>query len=85
MHTKQFTQPVSILVGLGFHRRIKSVEEAFQVLNEWVGTLSPTYTMAINMCRAASSGEVDTETARLAFEAFARARYILVDERAMAA
>jgi hypothetical protein len=84
MHTRQFARPVSILVGLGFPRKIKSVDEAFRVLNEWTGTRSPTYRMAFNICHAAALGESDAEKARLAFEAFARARGILVDERAVA-
>lgn len=80
MDTKLFAQPVSIIVGLGFPRQIGTVSEAFQVLNEWNGARSPTHAMALKQCRAASAGEVDVETGRLAFEAFARTRGILASE-----
>jgi hypothetical protein len=77
MDPKRFVHPVSIFVGLGFPRRIETASEAFQVLNEWNGARSPTHAMALNVCRAASAGEVDIETGRLAFEAFARNRGML--------
>ncbi len=82
MDSKRFAQPVSIIVGLGFPRQIETVSEAFQVLNEWNGTRNPTHTMALKLCRAASSGEVDVEAGRLAFEAFARTRGILAPNAA---
>lgn len=83
MHSKHFAQPVSIFVGLGFPRDIETVSEALQTLIEWPGSRSPTHAMALNVCRAASAGEIDAATARVAFEAFARARGILAPEALM--
>lgn len=80
MNSKRFAQPVSIFVGLGFPRDIETASEAFQVLIEWPGARSPTHTMALNVCRAAATGDVEAATARLAFEAFARARGVLAPE-----
>jgi hypothetical protein len=86
MTSKRFTQPVSIIVGLGFPREIETVSEAFQVLNEWNGARGPTHATSLNVCRAASAGDVDVEAARVAFEEFARSRSILaLDALAMAA
>ena len=82
MDNKRFAHPVSIIVGLGFPRQIETASEAFQVLNEWHGARSPTHAMALNVCRAASAGEVDVEAARLAFEAFARTRGMLAPDAA---
>ncbi len=86
MTTNRFAQPVSIFIGLGFPHEIETVSEAFQVLNEWDGVRSPTHATALSVCLAACAGEVDGEAARVAFEAFARARGILApDALAMAA
>ena len=82
MDTKCFAQPVSIIIGLGFPREIATASEAFRVLNEWNGARSPTHAMALNVCRAASAGEVDVEAGRLAFEAFARTRGMLAPDAA---
>ncbi|HET9534398.1 MAG: DUF982 domain-containing protein [Mesorhizobium sp.] len=82
MDTKRFAHPVSIFVGLGFPRQIETASEAFQVLNEWNGARNPTHAMALNVCRAASAGEVGVEASRLAFEAFARTRGMLAPDAA---
>jgi hypothetical protein len=80
MNTNRFAQPVSIFIGLGFPREIETVSEAFQVLNEWDGVRTPTHATALNVCHASCAGEVDVEVARVAFEAFARARGILAPD-----
>ena len=81
MDTKRFAHPVSVIIGLGFPREIATASEAFQMLKEWNGARSPTLAMALNVCRAASAGEVDVEAAgRLAFEAFARTRGMLAPD-----
>ena len=82
MENKHFAQPVSIIIGLGFPREIETVSEAFQVLNEWNGARGPTHAAALKLCRAASAGETGVEASHLAFEAFARARGILVPDAA---
>ncbi|WP_442580219.1 DUF982 domain-containing protein [Mesorhizobium sp. ASY16-5R] len=75
-----FTQPVSIFVGLGFPHDVGTPTEAYRILNEWTGSRGPTHAMALNVCRLAIAGEVDADTARLAFEAFARVRGILAPD-----
>ena len=76
---KRFAKPVYIFVGLGFPRDVESVEEAFEILNEWVGSRSPTHEQALAAGRAAlTDGSV--AAARLAFEAFARKTGILAPE-----
>jgi len=73
METNTFEEPVSILVGLGFPARVQTVAEAYAILLEWPGRRrNAAHEMALKACRAALSGEVDAETARGAFLAFAR-------------
>ncbi|CAM5484256.1 hypothetical protein MAUB1S_08120 [Mycolicibacterium aubagnense] len=76
---KSFAKPVYIFVGLGFPRDVESVEEAFEILNEWVGSRSPTHEQAIATVRAAL-GDGSVSMARLAFEAFARKTGILAPD-----
>ncbi|PBB90712.1 hypothetical protein CK215_20660 [Mesorhizobium sp. WSM3864] len=80
MPAKRFSQPVAIFVGLGFPRELNTVFEAYQFLDEWTGSRSPTYATTLALCRAAVAGEQDAEAARVAFEAFARSRGILAAE-----
>ncbi|GLS33737.1 Protein of unknown function [Mesorhizobium albiziae] len=80
MPAVRFAQPVSIFVGIGFPRDVETLTEAFQVLNEWTGARGPMHTTALNVCLAALAGQAETETARLAFEAFARARGMLAPD-----
>ncbi|MGI0526744.1 DUF982 domain-containing protein [Rhizobium giardinii] len=68
-----FRHPVTILVGLGFQAEIHGVREAYAWLNEWPPSKrNSTHTIALNACKAALAGEIDVETARGAFVAFAR-------------
>lgn len=80
MNRTRFAQPVPIFIGLGFPHDVETPLEAFHVLNEWTGSRGPTHSMALNVCRQALSGETTSEAARLAFEAFARARGMLAPE-----
>ena len=81
MHSRQFARPVSIFIGLGFPHSVGSAREAFELLNDWpCGGRSPVHEAAIDACRAALACECDDETARQAFEAFARASGILALE-----
>lgn len=81
MHSRQFAQPVSIFIGLGFPHTVGSAREAFELLNDWPsGGRGPTHAAAIDACRAAMAFECDDETARQAFEAFARRSGILAPE-----
>lgn len=75
-----FSQPVNVFVGLGFPYEISSLMEACQVLDEWSGSRTSTYEATSAACRAALAGKTDVESARLAFEAFARAGGILASD-----
>jgi len=78
---RQFSQPVSVFIGLGLAHDVGSVSEAFELLNEWCcGGRGPAHEAAFDACRAAFACECDDETARQAFEAFARAAGILAPD-----
>ncbi|MCA1443457.1 DUF982 domain-containing protein [Ensifer sp. IC4062] len=87
MEHDHFRHPVTILVGLGFPADIHSVREAHAWLNEWPPSKrNPTHAIALNACRAALAGEIDVETARVTFVAFAqRANLLAPDTKAMVA
>ena len=77
---QKFEQPVSIFVGLGFPCDVVTPSEAFELLNDWSGKRGEMHSMALGLCRRAAIGEADIETARAAFEAFARSRGILAED-----
>jgi hypothetical protein len=76
MLAKHFDKPVRVWVGLGCPRQINTVVDAYQFLLEWCGN-SPEQKAAIRACKAALVGDVDAETARGVFVAFARKKDIL--------
>ena len=79
MEHNQFQLPVRVLVGLGFPTDIQSVKDAFVLLDEWPPSKrNAAHGVALNACRAALAGEVDAETARSTFVAFARRMDLLV-------
>lgn len=78
MFAQPFEKPVFIWVGLGFPRRLNTVADAYQVALEWCGN-SPEQRAAIRACKAALGGDIDAETAKGVFVAFARKKDILAD------
>ena len=79
MEHNQFQHPVRVLVGLGFPTDIQSVKDAFVLLDEWPPSKrNAAHGVALNACRAALAGEVDAETARSTFVAFARRMDLLL-------
>ena len=82
MLAQSFEKPVLVLVGLGFPRRIDTVVDAYRFAQEWCGN-SPEQRAAIRACKAALAGEIDAETARGIFTAFARKKDILVEDAAI--
>ena len=79
MEHNQFQHPVRVFVGLGFPTDIQSVKDAFVLLDEWPPSKrNAAHGIALNACRAALAGEVDAETARSTFVAFARRMDLLV-------
>ena len=80
MTAKSFIRPVPVFVGLGFPYEVSSVLEAYQFLEEWTGSRSPIYAATLAVCHSALVGDKDVESARVAFEAFARTRGILAPD-----
>ena len=79
MFSQPFEKPVHVLVGLGFPRQIHNTFDAYQFLMNWCGN-SPEQKAAIRACKAALAGDVDAETARGVFVAFARMKDILLED-----
>jgi Protein of unknown function (DUF982)/ROS/MUCR transcriptional regulator protein len=79
MQSAVFNYPVIILVGMGYPREIRSVFEAYQFLTDWAGN-SPEQRAALRACRAALVGDIDPETARGIFVAFAEKKDLLLPE-----
>ncbi len=81
MKPDMFRQPVSILVGLGFPAELRSVTDAYRHLAEWPSSSRDTaHAMALKACAAALSGEIEAETARGLFVAFAEKHDLLAPE-----
>lgn len=79
MLAQPFEKPVLVWVGLGFPRKLNTVADAYQFAAEWCGN-SPEQRAALRTCRAALAGDVDAETARGVFVAFARKKDILIED-----
>ncbi len=79
MLAQPFEKPVRVWVGLGFPRAINTVADAYQMLLSWHGN-SPEQKAALRACKAALAGDVDAETARGVFVAFARRKDILLED-----
>ncbi|RLP22474.1 DUF982 domain-containing protein [Mesorhizobium sp. YM1C-6-2] len=82
MLAQPFLKPVVVWVGLGFPRQLNTVADAYQFASEWGGN-SPEQRAAVRACKAALAGDIDTETARGVFMAFARKKDILVEDTAI--
>lgn len=76
-----FDEPVRIYVGLNFCKEVASVGEVYALLNELPQQQrNGAHATALKACRAALAGEIDAETARGTFAAFARMAGILAPE-----
>ncbi|NLR97507.1 DUF982 domain-containing protein [Rhizobium sp. P38BS-XIX] len=81
MKADMFRQPVTILVGLGFPAEVCSVTDAYRHLCECPMRLRDSaHTVALTACSAAMRGEIETETARGLFAAFAKKHELLAPE-----
>ncbi len=81
MKPDMFKQPVSILVGLGFPTEVRSVTEAYRHLCEWPASFRDSaHSVALKACGAALRGEIEVETARGLFAAFAEKHDLLAPE-----
>lgn len=79
MLSQPFEEPVRVWVGLGFPRQLNSVVDAYQFAVDYCGN-SPEQKAAIRACKAALVGEIDPETARGVFVAFAKKKGLMVDD-----
>ncbi|MBD9446644.1 MULTISPECIES: DUF982 domain-containing protein [unclassified Rhizobium] len=81
MKPDMFKEPVSILVGLGFPAEVRSAMDAYRHLVEWPEALRDSaHSVALKACGAALRGEIEAETARGLFAAFAEKHDLLAPE-----
>lgn len=81
MKPDMFKTPVTILVGLGFPAEVRSVADAYRHLSEWSGSQrDAAHAIALKACGAALRGEIEAETARGMFAAFAERHDLLAPE-----
>lgn len=72
MKSEMFKKPVTILVGLGFPAEVRTVMDAYHYLTEWPASMRDApHSIALKACTAALRGEIEAETARGLFVAFA--------------
>lgn len=78
MEHNVFEHPVTIIVGLGLPREVNTVLEAYAILNEWPpSNRNAAHAIALKACKAALAGEIEAETARGMFFAFAHRNDLL--------
>jgi hypothetical protein len=81
MKPDMFEKPVTILVGLGFPADVRGVMDAYRRLAEWPTSFRDTaHSVAIKACQAALRGEIEAETARGLFAAFAAKHDLLAPD-----
>jgi hypothetical protein len=84
MKTDHFERPVIILTAFGHPTAISSAMEAFVFLADWpIKRRDPAHSFAMKACLAAVRGEIEAETARGIFAAFAEKHDILAPDIAM--
>jgi len=81
MEWEVFGRSVPIFVGMGYLVNVGSASHAHALLSDWpIERRGAAHATALQACRAAMAGELDVETARRLFEAFARAKDILAPD-----
>ncbi len=86
MKPDMFREPVRILVGLGFPAEVRGVLDAYRHLCEWpVSLRDAAHAMALKACSAALRGEIEAETARGLFAAFAEKHDLIAPQGGTAA
>ena len=82
MKRRTFETPILTIVGLGFVREIRTLEEALAFLTDWRGLRESehAHSIALKAVKSAVAGEIETETARGLVEAFARRAGILAPD-----
>ncbi|MBB3965786.1 DUF982 domain-containing protein [Rhizobium metallidurans] len=86
MKPDMFREPVSILVGLGFPAEVRSAADAYRHLCEWPMRLRDNaHAVALKACGAALRDEIEAETARGLFAAFAEKHDLLAPDTSVIA
>ena len=80
MKPDMFEEPVTILLGLGIPTEVKSAMHAYQILMDWRNAADPSLEVALKACKAAINGEIDAQTARAVFVAFAERHDLLAPD-----
>ncbi|RWY79885.1 DUF982 domain-containing protein [Rhizobium leguminosarum] len=81
MKPDMFRKPVTIFVGLGFPAEVRNLIDAYRHLVEWPTSFRDTaHAIALKACQAALRGEIEAETARGLFAAFAERHEVLAPE-----
>ncbi|MCH4547438.1 DUF982 domain-containing protein [Rhizobium changzhiense] len=81
MKPDMFREPVTILVGMGFPAEVCGVLDAYRHLVEWpVSFRDAAHSVALKACQAALRGEIEAETARGLFAAFAAKHDLMAPE-----
>ncbi len=81
MSAKQFPRPVSVLVGLGFPRRIDTPLEAYMFLSAAPGLLhDEAFDATMATCQMALAGTASVEEANDVFAAYARRCGLFVED-----
>lgn len=76
-----FREPVTILVGMGFPAKVRGVLDAYRHLVEWpVSFRDAAHSIALKACQAGLPGEIEAETARGLFAAFAAKHNLMAPE-----
>lgn len=81
MITTTFDTPITVLVGMGFQRRLSNLIEGIGFLDDLPSSArDEAYDAALLTFRSASRGEIDLQTARDVFTGYARRHGVLVEE-----
>ena len=80
MKPDMFEKPVTILLGLGIPTEVKSVMHAYQILMDWRNAADHSRELALKACKAAINGEIEAQTARAVFVAFAERHDLLAPD-----
>ncbi|AZO81897.1 MULTISPECIES: DUF982 domain-containing protein [unclassified Bosea (in: a-proteobacteria)] len=84
MKLDEFKRPIIVLTAFGLPTVISSAMEAYLFLADWpAGRRDPAHSFAMKACQAAVRGDIEAETARGVFAAFAEKQDILAPDVAL--
>ncbi|MDX3807927.1 DUF982 domain-containing protein [Bosea thiooxidans] len=84
MKFDEFKRPIIVLTAFGLPTVISSAMEAYVFLADWpTRQRDPAHSFAMKACHAAVRGDIEAETARGVFAAFAEKQDILAPDIAL--